>query len=361
MCQRKAQEYKKYQKEFRLEVTRFEKLDQVINEVKLRQILWDSVQQWKESVEIWNEIHFNELSMDEVEALNTKILKNCAMLDKNLPKNDIIPKLKAEAEEFKDKIPVLGFLRNPALKTRHWIKIEQILNRHLAEETEIYLHTFEDANAFEEDIAAELMEVSNMASAEAGLETLLNKVENAWKELELTVISHRDHRDVFVLAGVDEIQTVLDESSINVTTVAASRHVGPIKPKVDDWVSQLDLFSRTLDEWTQCQQSWIYLEAIFSAPDIQRQLPHETQMFLQVDKAWKDLMRRTQKAPLALAAMTAEGVLEQLQINNVLLEKVTRCLEAYLEVKRMAFPRFYFLSNDELLCLFQKQRTFHTI
>uniref|UniRef100_A0A6E8VFP2 AAA+ ATPase domain-containing protein n=1 Tax=Anopheles coluzzii TaxID=1518534 RepID=A0A6E8VFP2_ANOCL len=349
MCQRKAQEYKKYQKEFRLEVTRFEKLDQVINEVKLRQILWDSVQQWKESVEIWNEIHFNELSMDEVEALNTKILKNCAMLDKNLPKNDIIPKLKAEAEEFKDKIPVLGFLRNPALKTRHWIKIEQILNRHLAEETEIYLHTFEDANAFEEDIAAELMEVSNMASAEAGLETLLNKVENAWKELELTVISHRDHRDVFVLAGVDEIQTVLDESSINVTTVAASRHVGPIKPKVDDWVSQLDLFSRTLDEWTQCQQSWIYLEAIFSAPDIQRQLPHETQMFLQVDKAWKDLMRRTQKAPLALAAMTAEGVLEQLQINNVLLEKVTRCLEAYLEVKRMAFPRFYFLSNDELL------------
>ncbi|XP_050078309.1 dynein axonemal heavy chain 6 [Anopheles maculipalpis] len=349
MCQRKAQEYKKYQKEFRLEVTRFEKLDQVINEVKLRQILWDSVQQWKESVEIWNEIHFHELSMDEVEALNTKILKNCAMLDKNLPKNDIIPKLKAEAEEFKDKIPVLGFLRNPALKTRHWIKIEQILNRHLAEETEIYLHTFEDANAFEEDIAAELMEVSNMASAEAGLETLLNKVENAWKELELTVISHRDHRDVFVLASIDEIQTVLDESSINVSTVAASRHVGPIKPKVDDWVAQLDLFSRTLDEWMLCQQSWIYLEAIFSAPDIQRQLPHETQMFLQVDKAWKDLMRRTQKAPLALGAMTAEGVLEQLQINNGLLEKVTRCLEAYLEVKRMAFPRFYFLSNDELL------------
>ncbi|XP_050084093.1 dynein axonemal heavy chain 6 [Anopheles aquasalis] len=349
MCQRKAQEYKKYQKEFRLEVTRFEKLDLVINEVKLRQILWDSVQQWKESVEIWNEIHFHELNMEEVEALNTKILKNCAMLDKNLPKNDIIPRLKAEAEEFKDKIPVLGFLRNPALKTRHWIKIEQILNRHLTEETEIYLHTFEDANAFEEDIASELMEVSNMASAEAGLEMLLNKVENAWKEFELCVVNHRDHRDVFVLAGIEEIQTVLDESSINVSTVAASRHVGPIKPKVDDWVSQLDLFSRTLDEWMLCQQSWIYLEAIFSAPDIQRQLPHETQMFLQVDKAWKDLMRRTYRTPLALAAMTAEGVLEQLQVNNVLLEKVTRCLEAYLEVKRMAFPRLYFLSNDELL------------
>ncbi|XP_065087185.1 dynein axonemal heavy chain 6 [Ochlerotatus camptorhynchus] len=360
-CQRKAQEYRKYQKEFRLDVTRFDKLDIVINEVKLRQTLWDGVQQWKDSLELWSEIKFFELNVEEVEALNNKILKNCAMLDKNLPKNDIIPKLRLEAEVFKEKIPVLSYLRNPALKNRHWIKIEQILNRHLAGEEEVYLHTFEDANAFEEEIANELMEVANMASAESGLETLLNKVENAWKELELTVVSHREARDVFILAGTDEIQTVLDESSINISTIAASRHVGPIKPKVDDWSKQLDLFSRTLDEWTFCQQSWIYLEAIFSAPDIQRQLPHETQMFLQVDKSWKDLMRRTQKSPMALSAMTAEGVLQQLQINNALLEKVTRCLEAYLEVKRMAFPRFYFLSNDELLEILAQTKNPHAV
>lgn len=360
-CQRKAQEYKKYQKEFRLEVSRFDKLALVINEVKLRQTLWDSVQQWKDSVELWNEIKFFELNVDEVEALNTKVLKNCAMLDKNLPKNEIIPKLKLEAEEFKEKIPVLSYLRNPALKNRHWIKIEQILDRKISGEEDIYLHTFEDANAFEEESANELMEVANMASAEAGLEMLLSKVENAWKELELTVVSHRDARDVFILAGIDEIQTILDESSINVSTIAASRHVGPIKAKVDDWARQLDLFSRTLDEWMACQQSWIYLEAIFSAPDIQRQLPHETQMFLQVDKSWKDLMRRTQKSPMALSTMTTKGVLEQLQINNVLLEKVTRCLEAYLEVKRMAFPRFYFLSNDELLEILAQTKNPHAV
>ncbi|XP_055643505.1 dynein axonemal heavy chain 6 [Toxorhynchites rutilus septentrionalis] len=360
-CQRKAQEYRKYQKEFRLEVTRFEKLDHVINEVKLRQTLWDSVQQWNESVELWSEIKFKDLNVEEIEALNTKVLKNCAMLDKNLPKNEVIPRLKLEAEVFKEKIPVLSYLRNPALKNRHWIKIEQILNRKFTGEDDIYLHTFEDANAFEEDVSNELMEVANMASAEAGLETILNKVESAWKDLELSIVSHRDARDVFILAGTDDIQTVLDESCINISTIAASRHVGPIKAKVDEWGRLLDLFSRTLDEWILCQQSWIYLEAIFSAPDIQRQLPHETQMFLQVDKSWKDLMRRTQKTPMALTAMTAEGVLEKLQINNVLLEKVTRCLEAYLDVKRMAFPRFYFLSNDELLEILAQTKNPHAV
>lgn len=44
-----------------------------------------------------------------------------------------------------------------------------------------------------------------------------------------------------------------------------------------------------------CQQSWLYLEVIFSAPDIQRQLPNEAKMFLVVDKAWKEIMRRTYK------------------------------------------------------------------
>lgn len=44
-----------------------------------------------------------------------------------------------------------------------------------------------------------------------------------------------------------------------------------------------------------CQQNWMYLEIIFSAPDIQRQLPVESKMFLVVDKSWKEIMRRTAK------------------------------------------------------------------
>lgn len=52
---------------------------------------------------------------------------------------------------------------------------------------------------------------------------------------------------------------------------------------------------------------------------------------------------------LAMQSCIAPGVLEMFQNNNALLEQIMKCLEAYLESKRVIFPRFYFLSNVELL------------
>ncbi|KXJ04603.1 Dynein heavy chain 6, axonemal, partial [Exaiptasia diaphana] len=68
---------------------------------------------------------------------------------------------------------------------------------------------------------------------------------------------------------------------------------------VEDWDRKLALFSRTLDEWLICQRNWLYLESIFAAADIQRQLPNEARLFSQVDKSWRDIMRRTIDKPNA--------------------------------------------------------------
>lgn len=245
---------------------------------------------------------------------------------------------------------------------RHWLKIESILGKKVYLDDTVTIETFNEANTFTDStIMDNIMEISGQASAEQSLELILKKVDSLWEEMELSVVSHRDSKDVFILAGIDDLQLALDETNVNINTIAASRHVGPIKNRVDEWQRQLDRFADTLEEWLSCQTSWIYLEAIFSAPDIQRQLPNESRMFLIVDKSWKDIMRKIQKMPWALPAMTDKNTLELMKRNNVLLEQITRCLEAYLELKRVAFPRFYFLSNDELLEILAQTRNPHAV
>lgn len=207
----------------------------------------------------------------------------------------------------------------------------------------------------------ELMELSGQASSEASLEAMLKKVEESWETLEFIIIPHRDIKDVYILGTLEEIQQVLDDSQIIINTIINSRHVGPIKSKVEEWVEQLALFSKTLDAWQTCQQSWVYLEVIFSAPDIQRQLPQESKLFIIVDKAWKEIMRRTYQMPLAMESCLYPGLLETLQHNNELLDQIMKCLESYLETKRVAFPRFYFLSNDELLDILAQTRNPHAV
>ncbi|CAH2103550.1 unnamed protein product [Euphydryas editha] len=350
---------REWQKIFKIPPARLEQLDEAITDVKLRQMLWKSAKEWNEAYRTWYEVPFNTLDMDEIQSTTINFGKVFNQLDKGLPPNKIVPGCKETIDIIKEKLPVMSYLRNPALKPRHWVKIEEILHTRITPDMVVTLGMLEDLQAFQH--AEELMEVAGQASSEAGLEALLKKVEEIWATLEFPVVLHKDARDVYVLGGLDEIQASVDESNIHVSTILSSRNCGPIRSRVEEWAKNLELFARTLEEWYICQQTWIYLEVIFSAPDIQRQLPNETRLFTIVDKSWKDIMRKLAKVPLAMPAATQPKLYEEFVRNNEMLDQIMKCLEAYLETKRVAFPRFFFLSNDELLEILAQTRNPHAV
>lgn len=46
-----------------------------------------------------------------------------------------------------------------------------------------------------------------------------------------------------------------------------------------------------LEEWLNCQRSWLYLEPIFSSEDINQQLPVESKRYQTMERIWRKIMR----------------------------------------------------------------------
>ena len=128
-----------------------------------------------------------------------------------------------------------------------------------------------------------------------------------------------------------------------------SPFIEPFKEELFAWEETLMSTQENLEVWLQVQATWCYLEPVFSSEDIKKQMPAESTMFQDVDKAWKRLMNAVVEQPASLEVIKIPNLGKTLKDCFKKLEEVQKGLNDYLEEKRSAFPRFYFLSADELL------------
>jgi len=112
----------------------------------------------------------------------------------------------------------------------------------------------------------------------------------------------------------------------------------------------------TLDEWLKCQVAWMYLFPIFGSDDIMQQMPTEGRAFKAVDATWRDVMKAALSVSSALQILSSEENYPKLLKANEALDQIQKGLNEYLETKRLAFPRFFFLSNDEMLAILSETK-----
>ncbi|CAG9786462.1 unnamed protein product [Diatraea saccharalis] len=251
-----------------------------------------------------------------------------------------------KVEKFKVLLPVLCAICNKGMRDRHWAKISELVGVEIVHEPETTL-----ADMVEQGVhvyVSQLEEIEQYASKEYALERALNKMKEEWCGVKFEVVPYRD-TGVGILTGLDDIQQQLDDHILKSQTMRGSPYVKAFEADMAAWEEKLISMQDILDQWLQCQATWMYLEPIFSSEDIMRQMPTEARNFRDVDKEWRVIMTATQKDPLVLPATDFPGLLKKLRHNNALLEDIQRGLNDYLEKKRLFFPRFFFLSNDELL------------
>ncbi|KAM6924384.1 dynein axonemal heavy chain 12 [Xenentodon cancila] len=251
-----------------------------------------------------------------------------------------------QIKKFKDYIPIVSILCNPGIRARHWEQLSQIVGYDLTPNSGTTLRKVLKLNLV--PYLEGFESVSAAASKEFSMEKAMQNMVHIWDGISF---HHQPWREagVSILTALDDIQTMLDDQIVKTQTMRGSPFIKPFEKEIKKWEERLLRIQETIDEWLKMQAQWLYLEPIFSSQDIMQQIPEEGKLFQTVDKNWKEIMRHCVKNPKVLPATSLPNLLEKLQDSNSLLERIMKGLNAYLEKKRLFFPRFFFLSNDEML------------
>ncbi|KAG6966008.1 hypothetical protein JG687_00005084 [Phytophthora cactorum] len=321
--------------------------------------LWSTSYNWIQSRKTWIQGSFIDIDAEQVEKLvdtySTGIQKAYKFFSNNGNEacSKIAETVKEQISVFRPYVPLIVALRNPGMRLRHWEELSKSLGFALEIDESFTLTNIFQLNLLER--IDDIVKVAEAAGKEYQVEQALRTMKAAWETVDLQIIAYRE-TGTYVIKGVDEIQAILDEHVTMTQAMMFSTFKGPFEEEIIEWNSTLQLISEVLEEWLAVQRNWLYLQPIFESPDINKQLPAEGKRFASVDKNWRQTLASAKAKPKCVEFCRSQKLLERFRESNHFLELVQKGLSDYLEVKRSAFARFYFLSNDELLSILSESK-----
>lgn len=349
-CIEEARSINSDQRLFGDKLTDYRNVFELEKEFKPYSDLWLTAYQWQDSYRRWHTDPFDSLDPDVIESVVTNAFKTMTQLSKTFKDKSttlkIVEEIRVKVEEFRPWVPVVTSLRQPGMKDRHWKSLSEKLNMNLVPgETIMLLEDIEPLLKHKDIIVAHC----EVAGKEAQIEKCLKDMRAKW-ESRLFVIEPYKATGSFILKDASEIVELLDEHLNLTQQLQFSPFKAYYEEAITDWERSLNLISDILEQWLECQRSWRYLEPIFTSEDIALQLPRLSKLFDRVDKTWRRIMGNVHNQPIVLDfCIGTSKLLESFRESNRILEEVQHGLNDYLAEKRQTFPRFYFLSDEELL------------
>jgi dynein heavy chain, axonemal len=100
----------------------------------------------------------------------------------------------------------------------------------------------------------------------------------------------------------------------------------------------------------EVQRTWQFLENLFiHSEEVKKELPKESEKFVGIDKEVKRILADAVAKSYALVYCDQEWVLPAFDKVEADLRVCEKALNEFMESKRTAFPRFYFVSPADLL------------
>ena len=187
------------------------------------------------------------------------------------------------------------------------------------------------------------------AQGELALEQYIQDIREAWENLDILVIRRQD---ALMLTGWADLFAALDDHLTSLTSLQQSpyfHNVAEFVVETNKWEEDLLVLKALLGALAEVQRRWQYLRGIFQNPDLVLQLPTLHRKFKGADAEIIALINLIHAKPAALHLLKVDNLERRLDRYEGIFGTVQKGLGDYLEKQRAAFPRFYFIDNEQLV------------
>lgn len=308
---------------------------------------WDVTRMVQSQIKSWMEVTWTDVRVEEMEDGVKVLEKELKALDKNIRDTSAYKGLQTDLKNFMTSVPLVGDLRSPAMRDRHWQLLMEATKKTFVIDEKFKLGDLLalELHKFEEDVG----EIVDQAQKEEKMETNLKKLDDMWATAEMDFQEFKD-TGVFMVKMKEEDFEALEENQVLVQGMMANRYMNTFREAILSWSTKLMNVYDVNQLLSEIQRSWSHLESLFiHSEEVKRELPETAERFAGIDKNVKEILKEMHEVKNCVACCNKEGLMASLEKLQEELELCDKALSDYMESKRRAFPRFYFVSRNDLL------------
>lgn len=325
-------------------------LEQIKGELSSVKALWVHIEKCQTQFNLYWKNRFLEVNSLDIEDEVKKLRKELIELRGIDRKCNAYLQIQKEIKDWAIFLPLLAELKDPAMESadgRHWQKVKDLVKKEFKIDETLELQTIWDLKLYEFKEGIE--EVTDQAKQEQKMEKNIQKIIAKWSEVQFELVQHKN-TDLFTLKMVEENFEQLEEHQLLVNNMLLSKFIGFFEKDVEKWKQDLGSLYDVIGLLTDVQKTWSFLENLFiHSEEVKKELPNESEQFVEIDKEMKEIMLSGKQIMNILEFCTYPGRLKAIEKIQAALKICEKALNEFLDGKRKAFPRFYFVSVADLL------------
>ncbi|XP_007888401.2 dynein axonemal heavy chain 11-like [Callorhinchus milii] len=337
---------------FEVSIPDYKQLKHCHSDIVLLKSVWDIYFFVQTSIDDWTGTQWKQINVEQMDMELRRFAKEMKTLDKEVRVWDAYAGLESTVKNMLTSLRAINELQNPAVRERHWQQLMNATSVNFAMDSDT---TLGDLLALQlHRVEEEVKNIVDKAVKEMTIEKVLAEIGQTWRDMEFSYENHHTTGTPLLKSDETLIET-LEDNQVQLQNILTSKYVEYFVTDVSSWQKKLILSDTVISIWMEVQQTWAHLQSIFTgSEDIRNQLPEDSKRFDGIDLDFKEFMSMTIKTKKVIDITNNPGLLEKLEALQQRLCLCEKSLADYLETKRLAFPRFYFVSAMDLLEIISK-------